>query len=401
MTKFIKYKSDFLYLGVYLHNLGILLYGSLEIQLFKFLVYLGPIFYLYGLWTCRKDITKKKLPLAYLFLLVVSLLMWARFDVNGYNGGTVQDITGSFSMSLFLILLYNKKIFYLSQFRKWSAIASVTSLLFVFVFFDKLLSANAYAFGVSNNEGATAMAMAAIYLFMSCSVFLCIPYVSKRKWNFFSLVIIIVTVITAMTSGRRGYSVINIAFIVIFLLLYSINSRITIWKRILFLMSFLFFASFYYSVYKDSQLKLFFDRLETDSRSAQFESWDKEMNKNKIYWLCGKGVSGGYYDSDFCEIRPGIENGMRHMILKGGLLYFICYSLLSIGLVLVGFLKSSNKVMKGFSIYVLLLYMFVFVWGAPSFSFYHLYMWISFVWICDPVMRRMSDSEILKWLNRS
>lgn len=393
-------RADWFYFGVLIHNIGLLLFWSQHIQVFKFLLYAGPIFFIYGLFVNRKNLSTQYKPYIYKILLVISLLMWLRFDINGANGGTLQDINGAFSMSFFLLLFYDPKIFRLRDIKKWVAIAAVCGVLFAIYSWQYILAANAYQGSYSNNEGAVTMAMAAIYILMGCGFILCVHQYYSKRFVLFSLFIMVFTIIIAMTSGRRGYTVVNLMFVaqyICFIVIYAKGvKRISV---IIFVLIFLSSCYLYYEAFKDTQLSMFFLRLDTDSRSDVFWYWDKEMSKNIWYWVWGKGVSGGYWDGSFGMLRPGIENGMRHMILKGGLIYFLSYCVLSLRMAYLGWFKSNNRLTKGVAIYIIILFIFIFVWGTPSFSYTHLFMWMGYVWIGDRQIRNMNNKDVYVYLN--
>lgn len=399
MKNIVRKKTDWVYLGIYLHNVGLLLFWSLQLSAFKFLMYLGPLLFLFGLFVNRKYASVRNKPLSYYMLLAISLLMWLRFDINGANGGTVQDMNGAFAMVFFLLLLYDCRLFRLDDMKRWATIAAVTGMVFSLFNWNRILAANAYQGSYSSNEGAVVLAMAAIYILMGIGFFLFVFRYCSKRFTLFSLFTAMLTVVIAMTSGRRGYTVVNLMFVfqfVCFVVFYA--KGVKRMGALLFVVLFILGCYYYYAAFKDTQLAMFFNRLDTDSRSDVFSYWDKEMSKSIWYWIWGKGVSGGYWDGDFGMVRPGIENGMRHMILKGGLSYFLSYIILTLRMAYLGWFKSSNKLLKGVALYIICLFIFIFVWGTPSVSYMHLFMWMGYTWICNPKVRRMNDHEVMNYL---
>ena len=67
-------------------------------------------------------------------------------------------------------------------------------------------------------------------------------------------------------------------------------------------------------------------------------------------------------------------------------------------MVYLGWFKSSNKLLKGVALYIICLFIFIFVWGSPSVSYMHLFMWMGYTWICNPKVRRMNDYEVVDYL---
>jgi hypothetical protein len=328
--------------------------------------------------------------------------MWLRFDPDGANGGTVQDMNGAFAMFFFLLFWYDSAIFKLQDMQRWAIIGSICGVLFAIMNWQYILAANAYQGSYSNNdERAVNMAMSVIYILMGSSFLLFTYRVTNVRLHYYGLFMTLLAIVVAMASGRRGYSVINMLFVVQFMFFHVWYSK---GKRkkwgMLGMVCVLLFCYRYYLAYKDTQLSMFFDRLDTDSRTGVFYYWSKDMNQDWLNWVWGKGVSGGYYDGGFGAVRPGIENGVRQMILKGGLLYLLSYMLLSLVMAYRAFFKSNNALMKGMAVYIMLLFIFLFVWGTPSISFTHLYMWIAFTWINNKRLRRMTDAEIRQYLLR-
>lgn len=375
-------KTDYIYLGVFLQNVSILskYYTSAN----SIIATLGGIIYLYGLYLNRKHIIVKKYPICYKILLIAVLLMWIRFDINGYNAGTIQSLNGTFSTSLFLLFLYSPRIFKIEEMKKWAIISSLCGICFIIINWNYLLAEKAFAYGYRENEHGSYMATESIYLLMSCAFFLFYTDYKINKFTIYCIIIIFFAIITGMAAGRRGYTVLNLLFLLqfaFFYLTYS-NSNSSITKRVLLISGIILFAYLYYQEYKDTQLSMFFNRLDTDSRSDIFYYWDKEMEKDSSYWIWGKGASGGYYDGEFGFIRGGIENGFRNMVLKGGLIYYLSYVILMFTMIYKS-LKLNDRKLRNLSLYILLLYIHMFIQGMPTFSFLHLFMWISYNWIFD------------------
>lgn len=370
-------------------------------QSFKFLMYIGPLCYLYGLYVNRRHIRTRNLPTAYVVLLLISAFMWLRFDPYGHNGGTVQEITGAFSMFLFLIFLYDPKIFRLEDMRRWAIVAALCGMVFSVLFWDNILAADAFGGTYSENVGGVAMAMATIYIIMGCGFFLFIYQYYSRRFTYFALFATMLAIVVAMNAGRRGYTVINLMFVAQYVFFVVANAKGK--KRvgaIIFVSVFLAGCFAYYLMFKDTQLAMFFQRLDSDSRSSVFDGWNNEMAKNVLWWVWGKGVSGGYYDTFFETVRPNIENGLRHMILKGGLLYYLSYVGVALYITFLGVFRSKNKLCRGVAIYAFFLFIFTFVWGAPSISYTHLFMWMGYTWVNDKRIRRMNDQEVFAYLNQ-
>lgn len=382
--------------GIFLYQVGYLLSWGIEMEALRPFVYIGPLLFIYGLIKNAKDINFKPVSLLYRILLISFVVMWIRFDINGHNGGTVQDINGCGATILFLIMPYNPYKFKLGSIIKYTIVLGIVGVIFSFAFYDKLLAANAYSdMSYSSNEKGATMSMAAVYCLINSSFFLCLFRNVTSKVRNTSVILLVMSVMVAMIAGRRGYTVIGLIFLAEFYFLFVVldKKKPFAWK-IAIVAAIVYGAYMYYLGNADTQFQMFTARLETDSRSGVFYYWEKTMNKDIWNWIIGEGVSGGYWDGDFGFIRPNIENGVRNCLMKGGLLYLVPYMGLSVQACYLAFFKSNSSFMKGLSIYIFTLLIFMFVWGTPSMSFFHLNLWISYMWIFNRKMRRMTDEEI-------
>ena len=277
-----------------------------------------------------------------------------------------------------------------------------TGVIYTISNWSELVAASTYIYNQGyygdNSSKIVNMAMSVGYAMMSCGFLLCIQHLLPSKVKYFTLLSALLGLVVLMVSGRRGYSVLMICFILVFLASNIIcapkNKRV---YQIVIVSIFIFICILYFIANADSQFSVLVNRIDTDSRTDVFYWWNKEMNDDTFKWFFGKGVSGGYYDGDFGEVRPGIENGIRHMLLKGGLFYFIPYVVLGIKAIYLGLFKSASKTLKALAIYIAICIGFLYVWGTPSLSFLHLCMWISFILIFNSKIRKMNDQEIVTY----
>lgn len=393
-------KTDYnpLLLGPLIHQTGILLFSAMKINLFMFLVYLGPMIFFWGIFKNRSSFNYLKQPFIYHILLIISLSMWIRFEAGGANGGTFQDANGSSAMFYFLILGCNPYSLQMPTVKKYFLISGCIGVIAAILFRNQIYSLQAWANGFGENMEGVTLAMALIYVLSTAGFFLLIPKFISKYIEFFSLFLILLAIVAGMAAGRRGYSAFLLLFVVEYIIITMIRSKGTVVGRFIFVIALIAFIYWFYLTQKDGILYTFFYRLDVDSRWFVFEMWEREMAKDWSWWIWGKGVSGGYWDGYFNEYRPGIENGIRHMILKGGILYLGSYVILAIMAIYKAIFQSKNSFMKGLGIYVLNLTGFLYVWGTPSITYLHLFLWISYSWIFCTPLRKMNDEQITKAL---
>lgn len=386
--------------AIFIYQVTYLLFWGLQINALKPIIYVGPLLFIFGLFLNMKDIWVKHLPIFYFCLLFALVSMWSRFDIDGSNGGTVQDITGAGATLFFFILLYDPYRFRLRTIIRYVMALGIVGTVFSFVFYNKLIAANAYSeLSYEVNEGGATMAMAAVFCLLNSAFFLTLYRNISSRVRMSSVALVTLSVIVAMVAGRRGYSAIGLIFLAEFFFLYIVlDKERPLILKVLVVCAILYGVYMYYQANAETQFKMFTARLDTDSRSGVFYYWDMEMNKSIWNWIWGKGVSGGYWDGGFGVMRPNIENGVRNCLLKGGLLYLISYMGLSVYACILAFFRSNSTFMRGLSIYIFTLLAFMFVWGTPSMSFLHLNLWIAYSWIFDRDIRRMTDEEIYECL---
>lgn len=394
-------KYELPYFSVYIYVVGVMISYATETATFAVLCYLGPLLYLYSIIKYKVLLYRNRnIPWYYWLLIIQLLFMWLRFDINGANGGTFRDINGAGATFLFLTLMWRPQIIRLKYLQKWIIIMMITGVVYTVLNWNELVAASTYIYnqGYYGDSSKTIvnMAMSVGYAMMSCGFLLCIQHLLTPKVRRLTLISSFLGLVVLMVSGRRGYSVLMICFILVYMMnsiLYAPKNKR--FYQILFIISLILISVLYFIENADTQFSVLVNRIEADSRTEVFYWWNKEMGDDVFKWVFGKGVSGGYYDGGFGVVRPGIENGIRHMILKGGLLYLIPYVILGLQAIFLGFFKSNSRTLKALAIYVAICIGFLYVWGTPSFSFLHLSMWISFVLIFDPKVRKMSDGDIL------
>ena len=386
--------------AIFLYQVIHLLHWGMDIDALKPLIYIGPLLFLFGLLKNYKDIRTNHLSPFYKMLMIAFFIMWIRFDINGANGGTIQDITGAGATLFFFIMLYNPYKFKISSIIKFTIILGFVGVMFSFANYDKLLAVNAYSeLSYESNERGATMSMAAVYCLLNSALFLLLLRHVTPKVRNISFFLVVVSILVAMIAGRRGYTLLGLIFLAEFFFMFIVlDKKKPLLLKSLIVVTIIYCAYIYYLGNADTQFKMFTARLETYSRSGVFYYWEKTMNHRIWNWVIGEGVSGGYWDGDFCTLRPNIENGVRNCLMKGGFLYLISYMGLAVHAIYLAFFQSRNSFMRGLSLYIFSLLVFMFIWGTPSISFLHLNMWISYVWIFNKRVRFMTDEEINKYI---
>ena len=228
-------------------------------------------------------------------------------------------------------------------------------------------------------------------------------YLSKKK-VIICFLVTLVALLSFVYLARRNAVLTYSGFMIAAGFLYIKNiSLLRIIQMIPILAGLIFLSFFAGNVIPSSLTTRLSDRLSEDSRSIVFEAFFDGIKNNKIF---GKGMSGTYYcpfnetvtddGATFAaiEYRNVIENGYLQLMLTGGILHIILFSLIMLPAVYLGIFKSANNLSRACGAIVFLWLIDMAVFGLPR-----LYLQYIFVWICVGIcyktsFRQMKEEEI-------
>ena len=194
------------------------------------------------------------------------------------------------------------------------------------------------------------------------------------------------------------------SFSVFVLLLTSLKSRLLLFIfKILFLLSpILFILSLIYFEFNFFQfLTSFFSTnsdFSVDTRSILYYEFFNQLSFKEI--LFGKGVLGAYYSEYFYFyrdiggdnfLRPTIEVGFLHFILKGGLIYFLIFYIF---VSLVVLKKYLSFYFLALSLYLSIFLALTFLENYPYFSIKIIIMWILISFCISKIFNKCTDEQI-------
>lgn len=217
-------------------------------------------------------------------------------------------------------------------------------------------------------------------------------YLPKRDWWVF-MITLIGALFIGLYMARRGRSAVYLLYFVSCWMLYLFFNKKSSKASLLFV-AFLVVAVCFmiFSSTQDSIFSLLVTRGLEDTRSgveqnmiADMHGWD---------WVIGRGLFGEYYDPMFGINRPDIETGYLALILKGGLIYLICFVGILLTSAYKGLFKSNNLFIKAFAIIMIISVIDLYPFGWPKFNFHYFTVWIG-VYMCNkPAYRRLTDEQV-------
>ena len=217
-------------------------------------------------------------------------------------------------------------------------------------------------------------------------------YLPKRDWWVF-MITLIGALFIGLYMARRGRSAVYLLYFVSCWMLYLFFNKKSSKASLLFVAFLVVTVCFMiFSSTQDSIFSLLVTRGLEDTRSgveqnmiADMHGWD---------WVIGRGLFGEYYDPMFGINRPDIETGYLALILKGGLIYLICFVGILLTSACKGLFKSNNLFIKAFAIIMIISVIDLYPFGWPKFNFHYFTVWIG-VYMCNkPAYRRLTDEQV-------
>jgi hypothetical protein len=158
------------------------------------------------------------------------------------------------------------------------------------------------------------------------------------------------------------------------------------------------YGAYVYSLQRSGMFGLLTSRMHEDTRSRVVANFYGNMKTAD--WLVGKGVEGQYYCPGIDEgnritiYRNVIETGYLQIILKGGLISLVLFSMISIPAMIKGLFYSKNILTRGAAIWIFWFLFNLYSSVGNTFVLSYLLFWIS-IGICyDSELRAKTDEEM-------
>lgn len=217
-------------------------------------------------------------------------------------------------------------------------------------------------------------------------------YFTKKVWWIY-MIALIGALFIGLYMARRGRSAMYMLYFVTCWMLYLFCDRKS--SKLVQIASIIIIAILCYAIFSSTQDSLFsilMERGMTDTRSGVEENMIADMNGWD--WIIGRGYFGEYYDPMFGYNRPDIESGYLALILKGGLIYLVCFVGVLLTSAYKGLFNSNNLFVKAFAIIMIMAVIDLYPFGWPKFNFHYFTVWIG-VYICNkPTYRRLTDEQV-------
>jgi hypothetical protein len=233
------------------------------------------------------------------------------------------------------------------------------------------------------------------------------PYFHNKKIWYLILIATIICLYLQLIHGRRG-GVMSCLMVIVAGLYFRFKSNKSKFNAILFSVALLIFGVNTVLVNKMTYFRVFFERLDSDSRSSVNKYFINDMfQSSDFFW--GRGIMGVYNSPGFETMnaegtivaqnhRHSIETGFFHLILKGGIVFALIYVFILLKAAFLGFFKSNNLLTKALAIWIFLSLIELYPFGWPAFNTRYFIIWMGSVICLSKFYRKMNDDEIYKLL---
>ncbi|MGB4845380.1 MAG: hypothetical protein WBP16_13015 [Ferruginibacter sp.] len=222
---------------------------------------------------------------------------------------------------------------------------------------------------------------------------------SKRR--FFTLGILLLTILLAIYRARRGLIFMCVTTLLCYFMIYLITTKkkfLIIYASVLLSVVTIYYIS---NIYKQSEGGLFgylMARGDEDTRSGVEEYMIADMSETD--WIIGKGIAGEYYCpnidvNDVTGYRSVIETGYLQMMLKGGAVSLVLYLLIGIPAMFLGLFASKNILSKACGMWILLSTIYIYPIVVTGFDVRYLIYWLA-ISICYSKKLRNIPDDVLK-----
>lgn len=338
---------------------------------------IGFLFYLFLFWTFLmilgglnfEDLFLKRVLSGHFYFYFFPLIVLINFNVD-----LIRKIIGLSTALMIIVLLIIISLFNFLNilspflFEKFSkSFAAISGFMFLIYYFL--------------NRFTKVLTILTIFLILMLNV-----YLGRRaEFSYYLLCIFFGILINVFFTA--GYS--------------SMKRKI---NTILMIILFSFSLSTFYFINKE-KFSFIVHRFESGykNRELVINELVKDLDVTNS-WIIGKGISGEYkskyHATTSMKTRDIIENGYLNMILKGGIIYLILFSIISIKAIYLGFFKSKNAFTKALSTYLVINLIIMFGFGVPELLLKYLLVWISISGCLSLKFRELTDSQIVLLLNQ-
>jgi len=261
-------------------------------------------------------------------------------------------------------------------------------------------------FNISVTDWLEHMERINIFNIGACFLLLTSHFSKNKSTTAKVLIFYALYIVIALIYGRRGL-VINALLLILVMLYFRLRSpllniryRMSVYlSGIVFIIMIIIFG---YTLTNTYAFERGFSKdAFNESRGLVFRDFNEDFDTAQE-WIFGRGIEGRVYRAIYSHTQSLdiVEHGYRTLILRGGLLYLIPFSLIFLRAIYLGFLQSKNELIKALASILVIHLIMMFYFNLPDFSSYYILVWISIAVCFNSKMRGYTNEEIYHALNR-
>ena len=229
---------------------------------------------------------------------------------------------------------------------------------------------------------------------------------SKKHIATLSIIYFVLFAFILAKLGRRGETFENVFMLVWFIIIrlgsksYHANRKLNF-----FIVTVILITTLSFFVYQNKDSIYLFERgLSTEgfdkSRGETIDNFLYEFGRQPNDYLLGRGLNGEFkkFTSGENMYSRSIEIGYFNIMWKGGLVYLVPMMLLFIISFVKGFFSSNNDLVKALSGIILWQIIYMGSFGMANFASSYVLIWIAVAICLDPRLRKLHNSEIVKYV---
>lgn len=336
----------------------------------------------------------------YIFLCIWILCMTLRGFQFNYD--YIRDITLSPYVLFPYILIFFTRFFRIEDFKSILKSIHVVNILYLLlVLFTLIVDSQKFSMINFVEDSIKYLCFPNFFLFLSFSKL-------TKKQKIVSILVFIVGFLIAILSARRSLVWIFAWTFMVFVFINYLRKGSKLKKIVLILMTLVigFGTTILYNLFFETLFGELIERLDNDTRGAVLRDFHNDMDT--VSWIAGRGISGEYnlYETDYVfgsddemlEIRNIIEAGYLNLILKGGLIYLIPFSIIIFIALKNGIFKSKNYYLKVCSGFIILYVVESIPAGVLMFNIRFFLLWYCIAMCWNKKVINATDQEIEKHL---
>lgn len=376
---------------------------------YKIILYYGTLFFtlllltsnVFSLYNYRNNNRKLRKNFLYLFLLIWTLYIILRGFQFNYD--YLRNIMLSPYVLFPYLFVFFVRFFRIEDYNNILKSIHYINILYLFLILFVIIVKNDNLNAINFIEDNTKyLCYPNFFMFLSFSKL-------TRKQKIICASVFIVGFLISIIGARRSLVWVFIWALMLFIFINYLSKNAGKLKKLLLIgliVSIGFSLTIAYNLYYESLFGGFLERIDKDTRGAVLRDFNHDMDTQS--WIIGRGIGGEYnlYETDYVfgsdnemvKTRNIIEVGYLNLILKGGIIYLVIFSLILIIALINGIFRSKNYYVKVCCGFIILYIIEAIPAGVLMFNIRFFLLWFCIAMCWNKNVYKASNEQIAKHL---